>query len=128
MLLRFIISERGIKANLVKISAIMKMGLIPNLKGVQNVTGCLAALSRFISRLGEWGLPLYWLLKKIDRFTWTPKAQKELDKFKVLLTKALILVPPIEGESLLLYVAATTQVVSAALVVEWGEEGHAIKV
>ena len=47
---------------------------------------------------------------------------------KLLLTKAPILVPPIDGESLLLYIAATTQVVSAALVVEREEEGHALKV
>ena len=47
---------------------------------------------------------------------------------KLLLTKALILVPPTDGESLPLYIAATTQVVSATLVVEWEEEGHALKV
>ena len=47
---------------------------------------------------------------------------------KQLLTKALILVPLTEGEPLLLYIAATTQVVSAALVVEQEEEGHALKV
>ena len=57
-----------------------------------------------------------------------PEAQEVLDKLKVLLTNYLILVPPAVGESLLLYVAATTQVVSAALVVERGEEGHALKV
>ena len=47
---------------------------------------------------------------------------------KLLLTRPLILVPPSDGESLLLYIAATTQVVSAALVVEGEEEGHAHKV
>ena len=47
---------------------------------------------------------------------------------KQLLTKAPILVPPIDGEPLLLYIAATTQVVSAALVVEREEEFHALKV
>ena len=47
---------------------------------------------------------------------------------KLLLIKALILVPPTNGESLLLYIAATMQVVSAALVVEREEEGHALKV
>jgi hypothetical protein len=50
------------------------MGLIRDLKGVQKVWGCLAALSRFISRLGETGLPLYWLLKKHERFSWTVEA------------------------------------------------------
>ena len=47
---------------------------------------------------------------------------------KLLLTKAPIFGPPTDGESLLLYIAATTQVVSAALVVEREEEGHALKV
>ena len=47
---------------------------------------------------------------------------------KQLLTKALILVPPTEGEPLLLYIVATMQVVSVALVVEREEEGHALKV
>jgi hypothetical protein len=57
MLLGFIIFKRGIEANPEKIAAITNMGLIKNLKGVQRVMGCLAALSRFISRLGEKGLP-----------------------------------------------------------------------
>ena len=47
---------------------------------------------------------------------------------KQLLTKAPILVPPIDKETLLLYIAATMQVVSTALVVERIEEGHALKV
>ena len=36
--------------------------------------------------------------------------------------------PPTNGEPLLLYIAATMQVVYAALVVEREEEGHALKV
>ena len=47
---------------------------------------------------------------------------------KQLLIKFPILVPSTDGEPLLLYIAATTQVVSAALVVEREEEGHALKV
>ena len=74
------------------------------------------------------GAPLYRLPKKTDQFAWMSEAQEALDKLKALLTKVPILVPPAEGEPLLLYVAATTQVVSAALVVERGEEGHALKV
>jgi hypothetical protein len=128
MLLGFIVYECGIEANPENISAITSMGPIQDLKGVQRVTGCLAMLSRFISRLGEHGLPLYRLLKKTDRFTWTLEAQEALDGLKALLTKALILVPSAEGEPLLLYVAATTQVVSTTIVVERQEEGHALKV
>jgi hypothetical protein len=126
MLLGFIVSERGIEANPKKIAAITNMGPIKDLKGVQRVMGCLAALSRFSSRLGERGLPLYRLLRKTERFTWTPKAEEALGILKALLTSAPILVPPATGEALLIYVAATTQVVSAAIVVDRREEGHAL--
>jgi hypothetical protein len=37
-------------------------------------------------------------------------------------------VPPTEREPLLLYIAATTQVVSVAIMVERQEEGHTLKV
>jgi hypothetical protein len=94
------------------------MGLIRDLKGVQKVLGCLAALSRFISGLREKGLPLYRLLKKHERFSWTVEAQEALDKLKATLTHVLTLTPPQNGEPLFLYIAATTQVVSAVIVVE----------
>jgi hypothetical protein len=128
MLLGFIVSERGIEANPEKIAAITNMGPIKDLKGVQRVMGCLVALSRFISRLGEKGLPLYHLLRKAERFTWTPEAEEALGNLKALLTNAPILVPPAAGEALLIYVAATTLVVNAAIVVERREEGHALLV
>jgi hypothetical protein len=128
MLLGFIVSERGIEANPEKIAAITNMGPIKDLKGVQRVMGCLAALSRFISRLGEKGLPLYRLLRKAERFTWTPEAEEALGNLKALLTNAPILVPPAVGEALLIYIAATTQVVSVTIIVERREEGHTLLV
>ena len=118
MLLGFIVSERGIEANPEKVSAITGTGPIKDLKGVQRVMGCLAALSCFISRLGEKGLPLYRLLRKSERFSWTPEAEEALDGLKALLTNPPVLIPLAMDEALLLYVAAMTQVVSAAVVVE----------
>ena len=82
---------------------------------------CLVSLSQFISRLGEKGLPLYRLLRKTEHFTWTPEA---LNRLKASLTHAPILTPPTDGEPLFLYVAATTQVVSAVIMVERQKEGH----
>jgi hypothetical protein len=99
MLLGFIVSEQGIEANLEKIAAITNMGPIKDFKGVQRVMGSIAALSRFISRLGEKGLPLYRLLRKTERFTWTPKAEEALENLKALLTNVPILVPPRCGRS-----------------------------
>jgi hypothetical protein len=57
-------------------------------------------LSRFILRLGEKGLPLYQLLKKHERFSWTVEAQEALDKLKATLARVLILTPPQDGEPL----------------------------
>jgi hypothetical protein len=128
MLLGFIISERGIEANPEKISAITKMGPIRDLKGVQKVTDCLAALSRFISRLGEKALHLYRLLKKSEHFSWTLEAKEALTKLKAMLSNPLILVPPTMGEPHLLYVAVMTQVVSAAIIIERMKEGHALPI
>jgi hypothetical protein len=102
MLLGFVMAERGIEANPEKISAIMDMGPIKNLKGVQRGTGCLAALSSFIARLGERCLPLYKLMKKSNHFTWTPEAQEALDSLKNILKSPLILTAPTTEEPMLL--------------------------
>jgi hypothetical protein len=73
-LLGFIISHRGIKANPEKISAITNMRAPTCMKDVQKHTGCMAALNRFISKLGERGLPFFKLLKHQEKFVWTPEA------------------------------------------------------
>jgi hypothetical protein len=57
VVLVFIITHRSIEANLEKISAITKMKAPTCIKDVQKLTGCMAALKRFISKLGEWGHP-----------------------------------------------------------------------
>jgi hypothetical protein len=111
MLLAFLVSECGIEVNLEKISAIMDMGPIKNLKGVQRVTGCLAALSCFIVRLGERSLPLYKLMKKSDHFSWTPEAQDALDSLQKMLKSSLVLTALTHEKLMLLYISATTQVV-----------------
>ena len=67
-LLGYIMSERSIEANPEKITAISNMGPICNVKGMERLTGCLAALSRFISWLSKWGMLLYKLLKNTDAF------------------------------------------------------------
>jgi hypothetical protein len=128
MQLGYTISHWGIEPNPEKVAALERMGPILDLKGVQKVLVCLAALSHFISRLGEKGLPLYRLLKKHERFFWTAEDQEGLNKLKVTLTHAPILTPPQDGRPLYLYVATTTQVVSAVIVVERTEEGHALPV
>ena len=45
-LLGYIVSERGIEANPEKIKAIMTLQKPATIKGVQRITGCVAALCR----------------------------------------------------------------------------------
>jgi phenylalanine-4-hydroxylase len=104
------------------------MGPVQDLKGVQKVLGCLVSLSHFISQLGEKGLPLYQLLKKHEHFSWTVEAQEALDKLKATLAHVPILTPPQGSKPLYLYVAVTTQVVSAVIVAKRTEEGHSLLV
>nr|ABA95029.1 retrotransposon protein, putative, Ty3-gypsy subclass [Oryza sativa Japonica Group] len=127
-LLGFMVSHRGIQANPEKVTAILNMKPPSTQKDVQKLTGCMAALSRFVSRLGERGMPFFKLLKKTDDFQWGPEAQKAFDDFKKLLTEPPVLASPHPQEPLLLYVSATSQVVSTVLVVEREEEGHVQKV
>src|SRR3954466_9169495 len=94
-----------------------------NLKGVQKLAGRIATLSRFISRMGEKALPFYQLVRKEEKFEWTPKADDAFEDLKRLLSTSPILVTPKEREPLLLYIAATHQVVSTMLVVERPEDG-----
>jgi hypothetical protein len=47
------------------------MKAMSNIKDVQKLTGRMAALNKFISQLGEQGLPFFKLLKGQEKFTWT---------------------------------------------------------
>ena len=90
----------------------------------KKLAGCVAALRRFISRLGEKALPLYRLLRRTDHFEWTDAATTGLEEIKALLASNPILAASNAGEPMLLYISATHQVVSAVLVVEREQDGH----
>ena len=70
-------------------------------------------------------MPFFKLLKRQDKFEWTTEAAEALENLKHHLQSPLILTAPLPGEELLLYIAATTHVVSTAIIVERPEEGHA---
>jgi hypothetical protein len=59
---------------------------------------------------------------------WTPEADQALAQLKDFLSKPPVLTAPRKDEQLLLYLAATTHVVSTAIVVERQEDGHAYPV
>ena len=67
--LGYIVSARGIEPNPNKVSAITNMKRPTYIKDIQKLTGCMAALSRFISRLDKKELPFFKLLKASECFS-----------------------------------------------------------
>jgi hypothetical protein len=59
ILLGIIVSHEDIRPNPKKVEAVMKMKPPKGIKNIQKLTGCMAALSRFISWLGKKGLPFF---------------------------------------------------------------------
>jgi hypothetical protein len=64
------------------------------------------------------------LLKHHDKFKWTEEANQALQDLNHHLQSLPILTAPQPGENLLLYIAATTHIVSTTIMVEQQEEGH----
>ena len=77
-LLGFFISQRGIEANPDKIKAIEQIQAPRTVKDVRRLAGCIAALSRFISKFAERALPFFKILKKAGPVKWTPEADAAL--------------------------------------------------
>jgi hypothetical protein len=117
-LLGFLVSHRGIEANPDKVKAIEEMRPPCNLKEMQRLAACMAALGHFIARSGEKALPFFKLMKRTGKFEWTPKADKAFAELKRYLTSPPIMVAPASREPLLLYLAATPRTASAVLVAE----------
>jgi hypothetical protein len=107
-LLGFVVSHQGIKANPTKVYAIRKMERPTRKKEIMKLTGMMAALSRFISRLEEKGLTFFKLLKQSNKFIWIEEADQALEELKTFLMTATAMVPLAPKETVLLYISAST--------------------
>jgi hypothetical protein len=113
-----LVSYQRIKVNLEKIRMIEAMRPPVCIKDVQKLTGCLVALSWFISTLAERTLSFFKFLHKSRPFIWTDEAEEAFQELKWYLMSPSIMVAPDPREPLLLYVAAIAEVVSMVLVAE----------
>ena len=114
--LGFMVSQRGIKANLEKVQAIINMVSPRTVKEVQKLTRRIAALNRFVSRATDKCLPFFKTLKQA--FAWTDKCEVAFQELKRYLSNPPLLSPSKGGENLYLYLAVSTTAVSAALIRE----------
>jgi hypothetical protein len=128
ILLGNVVSYDVIHPNSTKVKAVLDMQPPKNVKDIQKLTRCMAALSRFISRLGEKGLPFFKLLKASEKFVWSKEADAAFTQLKEFLTSPPVLTALQKDDVLLLYIAATDRVVSTVIMVEREEPGHVYKV
>ena len=112
--LGFIVNHRGIEANPNKIKAVLDMPSPSGIKEVQQLTGRIATLSRFVSRASVKCQPFFQVLKKA--FQWDAKCEEAFTALKTYMSSPPILVSAVEGELLTLYLAVSDFSTSAVLV------------
>ena len=112
--LGFIVNHRGIEANPDKIKAVFDMPPPSGIKEVQRLTGRIVALSRFVSRASDKCQPFFQVLKKA--FQWDTECEEAFSALKTYLSSPPILVSPIEGELLTLYLVVSDFSTSVVLV------------
>ncbi|XP_072056383.1 uncharacterized protein [Arachis hypogaea] len=97
-----------------------------NKKEVQQLTGWLAALSRFLPAAAEKSYHFFNTLKKSDRFNWTEKCEEAFKKFKNTLGSPPILKKPERGKPLHLFLSISANAISSVLVIDNDKEQHPV--
>jgi len=114
--LGFLLIEQGIDANPEKCAAILAMKSPISVKEVQQLTGQMAALSRFVSVGGDKGHPYFQCLRRNSRFVWTRECEETFVELKEYLASPPMLCKPQLGTPLRLYFVVTERVISLVLV------------
>ncbi|KAL0355481.1 UNVERIFIED_CONTAM: hypothetical protein Sradi_3995000 [Sesamum radiatum] len=103
--LGFTMTQRGIEANSLKIKAIIDMKAPTCLNEAQRLTGRIAALRRFISKSAEKSLPFLKMIRNAKTFEWGTPCQLAFEELKAYLARLPLLVKPLPGETLYLYLS-----------------------
>jgi polyhydroxyalkanoate synthesis regulator phasin len=92
--LRCLISTKGIEANPDKIKSMIDMQDPVSVKDVQNLTGRVAALNRFIPMAAERSLPFFQVLRSSKNFQWSKTQKQAFQELKDYLSNITKLCPP----------------------------------
>ena len=114
--LRYLITNRGIKANPNQIEVVNHLKPLSNPKEVQVLTGMLATLNRFISKFANRYRPFYQHLKKWKGFQWNEECDRAFQDLKDYLMQVPMLMTPESGEDLFMYLSMSDHAVSAGSV------------
>ena len=120
--LGFMVTQRGIKANTIHLKAIMDSQALTTRKGVQQLTGRLVALERFISHFIDRLRPFFTTLKGAKQIGWNEECEQAFIAIKQYLTEPPILVSLNASDTLYLYLAVLEVLASAALFKEDGNQ------
>ena len=113
--LGFMVTQRGIEASPNQLRAIMESPTPTTRKGVQQLTGRLATLWRFISRFTDRLKPFITTLKEAKQIGWNKECDQALMAIKQYLTEPPILASPETSETLYLFITIYDVLVSATL-------------
>jgi len=102
-LLEFMISTQGIEIEPHKVKPIQDMPTPKSKREVRGFLGRLNYIARFISQMTTTCEPIFWLIRKKNLGVWNEKCQETFDNIKRYLQNLLLLVPPIPGRPLILY-------------------------
>ena len=110
------VTHRGIKVNPDQIRAVNSLQPPRNPKEVQKLTGMIAALNRFISRLADRCRPFFLLLNKWKGFEWIEECALAFQQLKEYLSRPPIMSSPKANEVLFAYIAVALHAVSLVLI------------
>jgi len=99
-----------------KCQAIITMRSPATVKEVQQLTGRLAALSRFLSCVGDKVFSFCASIKKKENFSWTSECEDAFNRVKTFLSSLPVLHRPSTGAILFLYLSITSNAMSSVLV------------
>ena len=119
--LGFMVTQRGIEANLAQLKAILQSPAPGSKKGIQQLADRLASLGRFISQFTDRLKPFFTTLRGANWAKWNEECDRAFFAIKQYLIEPPILVSPEAGETLYLYLAASDIALSAALFKECGD-------
>ncbi|GAA0177263.1 hypothetical protein LIER_29673 [Lithospermum erythrorhizon] len=111
------IREREIEPNPDKIKAILDRQPPRENIDIQKLTGCLAALSRFISKSGERSLSFFKNLRRASstKFYWDDECKKAFEELKGYLSSPKLLSQPEQREVLQLYLVVSNGVTGSGV-------------